>query len=149
MGLEVSLQRISNENMFTQKPVPKCRAALSKIFRRWKQPQCPSSDEEVNKMWYPCNIIMASKKKMKYSIHVQHGQTYSFLRDNQSLPRNTGNYISCSNVNLVSFSCHFTLARTSSPTQNISKENMFPYFANDLSKNAFSITPFSLFVIYF
>ena len=31
---------------------PLLRAALFIVTKMWKQPKCPSTDEEINKMWY-------------------------------------------------------------------------------------------------
>ena len=39
-------------------------AALFTIVKTWKQPECPSTDEWIKKMWYVClhNGILAIKK---------------------------------------------------------------------------------------
>ena len=37
-------------------------ATLFTIVKMWKQPECPSTDEWIKKMWYmPWNIIQSRK----------------------------------------------------------------------------------------
>ena len=38
-------------------------AALFTIAKTWKQPKCPSTEEEIKEMWYICNRIVFSHKK--------------------------------------------------------------------------------------
>ena len=33
------------------------------ILKRWKEPQCPSTDEQMNKMWYMHKMEDASASK--------------------------------------------------------------------------------------
>ena len=41
----------------------KIHAALSAIAKTWRQPNCPSTDEWIKKMWYMCTVEYYSAKK--------------------------------------------------------------------------------------
>jgi len=41
-------------------------AAMSAIAKLWEKPRCPSTDEQIKKMWYMCTMEYYSAiKKMK------------------------------------------------------------------------------------
>jgi hypothetical protein len=40
-------------------------APLLTIAKLWKQPRCPTIDEWIKKMWYPCTMVFYSVTKKK------------------------------------------------------------------------------------
>jgi hypothetical protein len=38
-------------------------AALFVIARNWKQPRCPSTEEQIQKLWYICTMVYYSSTK--------------------------------------------------------------------------------------
>ena len=48
---------------------PKVQAALLAMAKIWKQPRCPSTDEQITKMWY-----------------IQTMEYYSAIKNNEVLP---------------------------------------------------------------
>ena len=55
---------------------PMFTAALFTIAKTWKQPKCPSTDEQIKKMWYTYTVehYSAIKKNEKCYLQ-QHGWT--------------------------------------------------------------------------
>ena len=42
-----------------------CTPMFTAVFRTWKQPRCPSTDEWIKKLWYiyTWNILLSHKKE--------------------------------------------------------------------------------------
>ena len=59
-------------------------AALFTITTKWKQPKLPSTDEQINRMYYRHTMEYYSETKIKYWWMLQHGwilQTLCFMKE--------------------------------------------------------------------
>ena len=43
-------------------------AALSTIAKLWKEPKCPSADEQIKKIWFICIMEYYVAMRMKYGL---------------------------------------------------------------------------------
>ena len=54
--------------------IPTLTAALFIVAKTWKQPTCPSTDEQINKMWYSYTMeYYSALKGREFSYMLQYG----------------------------------------------------------------------------
>lgn len=53
----------------TQNHTPGFTTALIIIVQKWKQPQCPSTDEWINKRYPYDGILFSHKKEVTYNMN--------------------------------------------------------------------------------